>query len=50
MVRVVRSYEPNPENVKVYDELYDVYVSTFEGLAGTGVYKKLAAFQARLVG
>jgi len=50
MVRVTRTYEPVPEHTKIYDELYDIYCSTYESLASPehNVYKRLNDFQNRL--
>lgn len=50
MVRVTRTYEPVPEHTKIYDELYDIYCSTYESLASPehNVYKRLNDFQNKL--
>lgn len=50
MVRVTSTYDPNPENTKIYDELYDIYCSTYESLSSqsNNVYKKITDFQNRL--
>ena len=45
MVSVGQEYHPNEENVKLYDELYDVYCKMYEGLAEKGVFDLLAKIQ-----
>jgi sugar (pentulose or hexulose) kinase len=47
MVAVDQTYEPNPQNAALYDELYAVYCQAYEGLAGTGVFDSLARIQER---
>ncbi|MDD5017858.1 MAG: FGGY family carbohydrate kinase [Eubacteriales bacterium] len=47
IIRVKKQYEPIPKNVRLYEELYDVYVSVYEGLDNSGAFKKVAAFQKR---
>jgi xylulokinase len=46
MVETQRTYEPNPENVKLYEELYQVFCDIYEGLSAT-VYDRLAQIQER---
>jgi len=47
MVRVDRSYEPDPSNARLYDELYGAWISTYEGLANSGAFGRIAALQRR---
>lgn len=44
MVKKVSTYEPNPENVPKYDELYGLFQNAYGSLAGGGFYKKLNRF------
>jgi len=46
LVKVVESVEPNMENHKVYEELYQAYVMAYDGLANSGAFNKLAAIQS----
>ncbi len=46
MVSVDRTYEPIPENAKIYSELYDVYCRLYEGLDEKHVFESLAKMQA----
>ena len=50
MVRVTRTYEPNPANNQIYGDLYDIYCSTYESLASPehNVYKKVNDLQNKL--
>lgn len=48
MVKVATSYEPNPENVRIYNDIYEVYVAAYEGLDKNGAYDKVAALQTKL--
>ncbi|MCP4401266.1 MAG: xylulose kinase [bacterium] len=48
MVAVDRTYEPKPENAKIYDELYEIYCRMYEGLDEKGVFQALAKFQERV--
>jgi xylulokinase len=48
MVAVDQTYEPNPENAKLYDELYEIYCRMYEGLDEKGVFQALAKFQERV--
>jgi len=46
MVQVERTYEPNPEQVPVYQDLYQAYVQSYEALAGKpGVFDTLSRLQ-----
>jgi xylulokinase len=47
MVAVDRTYEPNPQNTALYDELYAIYCQAYESLAGNGVFDALARIQER---
>jgi xylulokinase len=47
MVAVDKTYEPNPQNVALYDELYAIYCQAYECLAGNGVFDALARIQER---
>lgn len=38
-------YEPNAGNTGIYDELYDIYCRTFEGLESQGIFSSLASLQ-----
>ncbi|MBI5016464.1 MAG: xylulose kinase [Deltaproteobacteria bacterium] len=46
LVTVTGSVEPNMENHKIYEEMYQAYVKAYEGLAGSGAFDKLAEIQA----
>ena len=46
MVEVTDTLEPNMENHKVYEEMYQAYVKAYEGLAGSGAFDQLAKVQA----
>lgn len=48
MVAVDQTFEPKPENAKIYDELYDIYCRMYEGLDEKGVFQALAKFQERV--
>ena len=47
MVAVDKSYEPNPQNAALYDELYAIYCQAYAGLAEKGVFDALAKIQER---
>jgi xylulokinase len=47
MVRADRTYEPDPAAVKVYDELYGAWTATYEALAGSGAFGRIAGLQRR---
>ena len=47
MVAVDKTYEPDPRNAALYDELYAIYCQAYEGLAGNGVFDALAKIQER---
>jgi xylulokinase len=46
MVHVTGEVEPNMENHKVYEELYQAYVKAYEGLTSSGAFDKLAEIQS----
>lgn len=48
MVKVTNAYEPNQENVKIYDDVYEIYVAAYEALANNQAYEKVAALQNKL--
>lgn len=50
MIRVTSTYEPKAENTKIYDELYDIYCSTYESLSSSNncVYNKITNLQNKL--
>lgn len=45
MVRVERRLEPNPVLRARYDELFDLYQTTYRALRGAGVFERLADLQ-----
>jgi xylulokinase len=47
MVAVDQTYEPNPQNAALYDELYAIYCQAYDGLAENGVFDALARIQER---
>ena len=47
MIRVDKRFEPIPENAAIYDEMYAIYTSAYEVLAGNGVYDRIAKLQAK---
>lgn len=46
MVRVKKRYLPDPKNVALYAEAFDIWQSTFRSLSG-GAYDRVAAFQKK---
>ena len=46
MVRVTGSFEPNPAAVERYNELFGLFRTAYRGLADSGFFAGLAAFQA----
>ena len=46
MVRTDRTFEPDPTNVAIYGELYEIFCEIYEGLKPQ-VYDRLAAIQQR---
>ena len=46
LVEVTGEIEPNMENHKVYEEMYQAYVRAYEGLAERGGFEALAKIQA----
>jgi len=47
MVQVENAYLPILENVKIYDELYEVYCAAYEGLTEKQAFDKIAALQEK---
>jgi xylulokinase len=47
MVRIEAQYEPDSKNHEIYNEIYDLYRNLYHAVADAGVYKQIAAFQAR---
>lgn len=47
MVRTDKTYTPIKENVKYYNDLYDIYCRIYNSLEGMGVYKSISKFQER---
>lgn len=47
LVKMQKTYEPNPRIVPIYDELYDVYTKIYEGLDKSGAFDAMASFQKR---
>jgi xylulokinase len=45
MVRVDKTYEPNPANARLYNELYDAWIAAYEGLSGSGAFSRIASLQ-----
>jgi len=45
LVRVQQCYEPIAENRKLYQELYAIYVDTYQELDRAGIYERIAALQ-----
>jgi xylulokinase len=47
LVHVTGELEPDMENHKVYEDMYQAYVAAYDGLSECGAFNKLAAIQAR---
>lgn len=47
MVRITGQIDPDPGRHAFYGELYEAYVEAYEGLAGGGVFDRLAKIQGR---
>ena len=45
LVKFDKRYEPIPENVKVYDEMFGIYRDVYEALDKKGVYKRISSLQ-----
>ncbi|MCL5072636.1 MAG: FGGY family carbohydrate kinase [Actinobacteria bacterium] len=45
LVKFDKRYEPVPENVKVYEELFGIYRDIYESLDKNGIYKRLSDLQ-----
>jgi xylulokinase len=46
MVRIDRTYDPQPQNVTVYRDLYAAYCRTYEALEKSGSFEAIAALQS----
>jgi len=47
MVEVKEHYEPNLQNMQVYEDMYQAFVQAYEGLATSGAFDRLAKIQAQ---
>lgn len=47
MLHKVGTYEPDPKNHAIYNELYQIWQDSYTTLAGGGIYKKINAFQEK---
>jgi xylulokinase len=47
MARVDRTYEPDPVNARLYDELYEAWTAAYVGLSGSGAFTRISALQRR---
>jgi xylulokinase len=47
LVQVTGEVEPNMENHKIYEEMYQAYVKAYEGLSSSGAFDTLADIQAK---
>jgi xylulokinase len=47
MVRVKSTFEPDDSKRELYDEAFGLFKDSYRALAGSGVYPRLASFQAR---
>jgi len=45
LVKFDKRYEPIPENVKVYEELYGIYGDIYDALDKNGAYSRLSRMQ-----
>lgn len=45
LVQPGKRYEPIPENVKVYREMFDIYTKVYEALDASGAYPRISAMQ-----
>jgi xylulokinase len=45
LVKPGKRYEPIPENVKAYQEMFDIYTRVYEALDASGAYEKISAMQ-----
>jgi xylulokinase len=46
MVEVTNKLEPNMKNHRIYEEMYEAYVKTYDGLCSSGAFDQLAKIQA----
>jgi sugar (pentulose or hexulose) kinase len=47
MIRVDQKFEPNSKNAQIYEELYSIYCSIYEGLEEKKVFSRLSKLQSR---
>lgn len=47
MVKKVKSYEPNPEHVKQYEEIFAIYEDIYRAVNEKNLYSRIAEFQQR---
>ena len=45
LVKPDKHYEPIPENVKVYSEMFDIYTKVYEALEASGADRQISAMQ-----
>jgi len=43
MVRIADRYEPNPETVAIYDEMFEIYKDTYQALYDAKIFERVAA-------
>ena len=46
LVRLDQRYEPDAQNIRIYDTLYGLYCRTYESLENSAVFSELASIQA----
>jgi len=46
LVRLDQRYEPDAQNIRIYDNLYGIYCRTYESLENSAVFSELASIQA----
>ena len=47
MVRVTKTWEPNPENVKIYEEGYALMQDAYETLTQNNIFRRIYEFNNR---
>jgi len=45
LVKTDKHYEPIPENVKVYGEMFDIYTKVYEAIEASGADRQISAMQ-----
>lgn len=45
LINKVKTYEPNPKNVKIYNELYDIFKTAYNALDQSNFYESITSFQ-----